>query len=79
MVDIDLINTADVVAKLKARRVKLGMSQRRVGFNSGLGTSICEYEAGNHAPTLPNLLAWADALGCDITVTVRPKAGGRHG
>jgi len=63
----------ELVAMLAARRTKLGLSQRRVGFASGLGTSVCEYEAGRHAPTLPNLLAWADALGCDIAVTVRPK------
>lgn len=64
--------TGDVVAVLTARRIKLGLSQRRVGFISGLGTSICEYEAGRHAPTLPNLIVWADSVDCDVTVTVRP-------
>ena len=64
----------DVVAVLTARRIELGLSQRRVGFMSGLGTSVCEYEAGRHTPTLPNLMAWADAVGCDVAVTVRTKA-----
>lgn len=63
---------AKVVAVLTARRIELGLSQRRVGFLSGLGTSVCEYEAGRHAPTLPKLEAWADAVGCDIAVMVRP-------
>jgi hypothetical protein len=67
----------DVVGTLTARRIALGLSQRRLGFVSGLGTSVCEYEAGRHAPTLPKLIAWADAVGCDITVTVRPKTGQR--
>lgn len=69
---------SELVAMLAARRTELGLSQRRVGFESGLGTSICEYEAGRHSPTLPHLLSWADALDCDIAVTVRPKVGGRH-
>jgi len=71
-------DVAEAVAILTARRIKLGLSQRRVGFLSGLGTSVCEYEAGQHAPTLPNLTAWANALGCDITVTVRPKTERRQ-
>lgn len=70
----DVPVAGDVVATLTARRIALGLSQRRVGFASGLGTSVCEYEAGRHAPTLPNLLAWADSVGCDITVAARPKA-----
>lgn len=61
------------VAVLTARRIALGLSQRRVGFISGLGTSICEYEAGTHTPTLPSLLTWADSLGCDVAVIPRPK------
>jgi hypothetical protein len=69
------VEVVGLVEILRQRRIKLGLSQRRVGFMSGLGTSICEYEAGRHAPTLPNLVAWANAVGCDITVAVRPKAG----
>jgi hypothetical protein len=68
----------EIVAALAARRRELGLSQRRVGFVSGLGTSVCEYEAGRHTPTLPKLLAWADALGCDIAVTARPKTARRQ-
>jgi len=68
----------EVVATLTGRRIELGLSQRRVGFLSGLGTSICEYEAGRHTPTLPKLVAWANAVGCDITVAVRPKAARRQ-
>lgn len=70
-----MADVAEVVAVLTARRIELGLSQRRVGFMSGLGTSVCEYEAGRHAPTLPKLEAWADALDCDVAVTVRAKAG----
>lgn len=61
------------VAVLTARRIALGLSQRRLGFLSGLGTSICQYEAGVHEPTLSSLMAWADSVGCDVTVTARPK------
>jgi len=73
--EIDLVNTAELVAKLKRRRIKLCLSQRRVGFLSGLGTSVGEYEAGRHTPTLTSLVAWANALDCDITVTIRATKG----
>jgi len=75
MADVDLVNTTELVAKLKRRRLRLGLSKRRVGFLSGLGTSVGEYEAGRHTPTLPNLVAWANALDCDITVTIRATKG----
>jgi hypothetical protein len=75
----DAASGSDLVAVLTARRIALGLSQRRVGFISGLGTSVCEYEAGRHTPTLPKLVAWADSLGCDVAVAVRPKTGGRNG
>jgi hypothetical protein len=75
---LDAPAAGDVIATLTACRIALGLSQRRVGFLSGLGTSVCEYEAGRHAPTLPKLIAWADSVGCDVTVTVRPKAKQRR-
>lgn len=74
-----MADVAEVIATLTARRIELGLSQRRVGFMSGLGTSVCEYEAGRHAPTLPKLEAWADAVDCDIAVTVRSQTGRRQG
>lgn len=71
-----MADVPEVVAKLTARRIELGISQRRVGFLSGLGTSICGYENGTHEPTLSNLLTWAHSVDCDLTLTIRPKRSG---
>lgn len=66
-----------LVAMLKARRIELGWSQRKLGAESGIGKNlVCAYERGRTvSPTGLKLLAWADALGCDVVITVRTKAG----
>lgn len=63
-----------IIADLKNRRLDLGLTQREVGIKSGIGQNlICVYERRRTiSPSLAKLAAWADALDCDITVTVRP-------
>lgn len=57
---------------LRQRRVDLGLSQREVARQAGLAVSaVHEYENGSHEPTLFSLVAWADALGCDVAVAAR--------
>lgn len=61
------------VAFLRQRRIDLGLSQREVARQAKLAPSlVSDYENGRHEPTLSNLIALADALGCDVTLTVRP-------
>lgn len=60
------------VASLRQRRLDLGLSQREVARLAGFAPSaVHEYENGSHEPTLFSLVAWADALGCDVAVTAR--------
>lgn len=67
----------DVRAKtafLRQRRIDMGLSQREVARRSGIPPSLLsDYENGRHEPTLSKLAAWADALGCDVTITTRPS------
>lgn len=57
---------------LRQRRLDLSLSQREVARRAGFAPSaVHEYEAGNHEPTLFSLVAWADALGCDVAVAAR--------
>lgn len=67
---------ADVPAPavfLRQRRIGLGLSQREVARHAGFVPSLLsDYENGRHEPTLSKLNAWADALGCDVTLAVRP-------
>ena len=69
-----MTDVLDLVAFLRQRRTDLGLTQREVGERSGIGQNlVCTYERGRTvSPTLSKLIAWADALGCDVEVTVRP-------
>lgn len=69
-----MTDVPELVAALKKRRLDLGLTQREVGVRSGIGQNlICTYERGRTiSPTLAKIVAWADALGCDITFAVRP-------
>lgn len=63
-----------LVAFLRQRRLDLGLTQREVVQHApGFTTSLLSgYETGHHKPSTEKLVAWADALGCDVTFTVRP-------
>lgn len=61
------------VAFLRQRRIDLGLSQREVARHAGFAPSlVLDYESDRHEPTLAKLIAWADALGCDVEIIVRP-------
>lgn len=65
--------TAEVdplVRNLIARRHGLGLSQREAARRAGISNAaLSEIEAGKHSPTLNTLRAWAQVLGCDVTLT----------
>lgn len=66
-------NVSAPVAFLRQRRIDLGVSQREVARQAGFAPSLLsDYESGRHEPTTSKLIALADALGCDVTFTVRP-------
>ena len=77
-----MIDVPALVAFLRQRRIDLGLTQREVGKRSGISQNlVCTYERGRTvSPTLSKLIAWADALDCDVTLTVRPTvSAGLHG
>ena len=54
-------------AKIKERRLELGLTQKQLGEKSGIGKgTICNYETGISEPDENNILAIANALECDI-------------
>lgn len=69
-----MIDILTLTAFLRQRRIDLGLTQREVGERSGIGQNlVCTYERNRTvSPTLSKLIAWADALGCDVGLTVRP-------
>lgn len=63
-----------LMTQLRQRRLDLGLTQREVGERSGIGQNLVNaYETGHtHSPMLSKVMAIADALGCDLELTVRP-------
>lgn len=60
---------------LRQRRLDLGLTEYEVAARTGLeigGSLILAYEDGELVPSLRELIVWADALGCDVEITVRP-------
>lgn len=79
LVDQSMADVPALVAFLRQRRIGLGLSQREVARHAGFAPSLLsDYENGVHEPTLSKLIDWADALGCDVTLTVRPAPPVRH-
>lgn len=68
-----MIDVADLMAQLRQRRKDLGLTQREVVQHApGFTTSLLSgYETGQHKPSAEKLVAWANALGCDLTLTPR--------
>lgn len=69
-----MIDVPALAAFLRQRRLDLGLTQGEVADHApGFSTSLlCGYETGRHKPSATRLVAWADALGCDVTFTIRP-------
>lgn len=58
-----------ITALLTVRRDR-GLSLRDVAAPAGTSSaSILDWERGTHAPTLPNLIAWAEALGYSVMIS----------
>ncbi len=67
---------------LRARRAT-GMTQTDVAESMGIAqSSIARLESSlggrKHAPSLATLRKYADAVGCDLRITLQPKAAKRH-
>jgi transcriptional regulator with XRE-family HTH domain len=59
---------------LRDRRVALGLTQRMVAAELGIGhTKLCEHERGKRNTTATMLEKWADVLG--VQIEVRPRHG----
>lgn len=69
-----MTDLADLIAFLRQRRIDLGLTQREVADHAaGFSVSLlCGYETGHHKPSATKLIAWADALGCDVEIAIRP-------
>lgn len=69
------IDACTLTMFLRQRRIDLGLTLDEIAARMGLdvtGSLILAYEDGELVPSLRELVAWADALGCDVEITVRP-------
>lgn len=67
---------------LRARQAA-GMTQTDVAESMGVAqSSVARLESSlgsrKHAPSLATLRKYADAVGCDLRITLQPKAAKRH-
>ncbi|MEJ6003715.1 helix-turn-helix domain-containing protein [Paucibacter soli] len=63
---------------LRDLRRSAGMTHAAVAAPMGLGrTSLCNIERGNQAITIEKLAAFADHLDIEVTISFKPKKGGR--
>jgi transcriptional regulator with XRE-family HTH domain len=61
-----------IVAELKARRAAAGITLAQVAAASGISkTTLSETENGWHQPAIWVVVAYADALGLDVTLAAR--------
>lgn len=69
--------TAGLVRKLTAERKRQGLSQQDVAEVSGIRSpNIAGMETMKRKPSLETLMRYADVLGYEVEVTLRPKDGG---
>lgn len=58
-----------IVNKLAQEREKLGLTQGELDRKIyGDGKGVGKYESDYRSPTLPKLIEWAEALGCEVTI-----------
>lgn len=59
---------------LRRRRWQLGLSQQQVADAMGYaGTArgvVCDWEVGRRTPQLTSLIAWCEALGTKLTISI---------
>ena len=65
----------EVIALLLKARTKAGLTQEAVARRMGTTKStVCRLEgAGRHAPSLTTLRRYAQAVGCELKVTLVPQ------
>lgn len=71
-----MVDVQALVAFLRQRRIDLGLTRREVVQRIGMGVDhmrLWGCEDDGILPSLPELIAWADMLGCDVTLTIRPE------
>ncbi|MBR0150239.1 MAG: transcriptional regulator [Synergistaceae bacterium] len=66
--------TAEFLHTLKARRISMGLSQRKLGEILGVSqSSIYSYELGENHPSLPVLMKMAEFFGVDLSKSINFK------
>lgn len=64
------------VARLKTARKDQGVTQKQLGARIGVGKSLIRnWECGIHLPSVPSLMAWAEALGFDLQLVPTQPEG----
>ena len=68
------MHSGDVINAIKARRESLHVTQEILAQLSGVSLrTLKQFESGKGNPTLQTLQKLGDALGLEITVTVKSK------
>ena len=66
---------AQIADDVTERRIERGLSQRELASRVGTTQSaIARLEAGGRPPRIDTLLRIADALECDLSVELKPRA-----
>lgn len=66
------MNHGEIAAALRGRRETLGLSQVAVARRARVSPrSILAWELGQHAPGLPETVAWAGAVGYELVLRER--------
>lgn len=68
-----IMHYTDIINIIKARRESLRVSQETLATLAGVGLrTLKQFESGKGNPTLLTLQKVGDALGLDVTITVKP-------
>lgn len=66
------VDHVQIVAVLRSRRIALGLSQAAVARRAGVSPgTVSVWEKDKFRPGLPETVAWADALGCELILRER--------
>ncbi len=70
-----IMHSGNIINLVKARRESLHVTQEALAQLSGVALrTLKQFESGNGNPTLQTLQKLGDALGLEVTVTIKSKA-----
>lgn len=68
-----------IVERFKAIRVQMKLSQEQIAHSAGMARpDVSRFESGSYNPSLELMIRYANALGCDLSIELKPREKGEQ-